>query len=266
MVSKFITSIIFCFLASASPTLATPADDREYDAAMSNGHALQTHRQFRDAYRCFDQARRLKPDRWQPYDGAGAALIALDDCHGAMEILNRGLKVDPKQADLYCQLGQAHFWLSDPKAALVEFNRAVALQPNSMVYLGKRAESYESIGDHAHAIQDYTAAIAACAPVKATRTTPAKHQDSGIFRLASERGTIYQRTGKLQNAIDDYTFYLSAPIRQRGNALRMLQDRAECYDKLGKHELAAKDRSAAANHKGDVLEDLMHDETLGAGR
>ncbi|HEY9777229.1 MAG TPA: tetratricopeptide repeat protein [Planktothrix sp.] len=262
---KFI-AITICFFASASSTLALTATDKEFAAAMANGIDLQKHRHYHDALRCFQQARRLKPDRVDAYDCEGMALIALDDCRGAADIFTRGIKIDPKFENLYCSRSQAYFGLGDMKSALADLNHALALKPQVLPYVERRAETYESLGDHEKAIEDYTAALALCAPVNATRTTPAKPADKERFRLASERGHIYERLGKYQNAIDDYNLYLSAPERQRASSVRILHCRADCYDKLGKHDLAAKDRAAAENHKGDVLEDLMHDETLGTGR
>jgi tetratricopeptide (TPR) repeat protein len=258
--------LIFCLFTIALPAVATPADDREFVLVMHNGKIYEGHHQYRDALRCFEQGLRLKPDRWEPYNDAGSALIALDDCKGAIDVLTRGIKINPQQDSLYFLRSQAHMWMSQPKAALADLDRAIAIRPDYPVYCRRRAEAHETLGAHANAIRDCTDGIALCAPAKATDTSAAKPQNPALFDLLAQRGTIYQRTGKFQNAIDDYTEYLAAPKRWRGNALRVLQNRAECYDKLGKHDLAAKDRSAAANHKGDVLEDLIHDETVGTGR
>ncbi|HEY9777228.1 MAG TPA: tetratricopeptide repeat protein [Planktothrix sp.] len=259
-------AIILCFFACASSALATPTDDQDFITAMINGGHFQQQHRYRDALRWYEQALRLKPDSWAPYQNAGAMLIQLDDFQGAINILTRGTKVEPKRPEFYCLLSEAHVGLGDPKGALADLNQAIVLQPNCEAYYAKRAEAYEGLGEHDKAIQDYSKAIRLFAPVKTTPTAPANPSDKGMYRLVSERGTVYERTGKFQNAIDDYTTYLCAPRQYQANSLRILQSRAECYDKIGKHDLAAKDRAAAANHKGDVLEDLLNDETIGTGR
>jgi tetratricopeptide (TPR) repeat protein len=260
-----ILTILF-LITCASPAVAIPADDKEYDAAMSNGTAFKSHRHYRDALRCYEQAQRLQPGRWEPYQNVGASLVALEDFQGAADKLKQGLKLNPKSNDIYFSLGEAHAGLGDLKAAVDDLNHAIAIKPDYYGYFERRAQYYQSLRDYPHAIQDFSTAIAMCEPAKATRTMPARPLRDDIYRLFQQRGSSYVKLSKWQNAIDDFTMYLKGPARDQGRSVRVLHVRAECYDKIGKHDLAAKDRAAAENHKGDLLEDFMHDQTIGTGK
>jgi tetratricopeptide (TPR) repeat protein len=266
LTTRTLTAIIFCFAVCTSPSLALPPDDREYALAINNGNEYQSHHHFHDAFRCFEHAKELQPKQWEPYFHVGDVLIALDDSKGAVDVLQQGIKINPKQPDLYCTLSQAHYGVGDVKAALADMDRAIALDNRRGPFFERRAQLYEIFNEHEKAVQDYTSSMDLYSPSKSNHAAGTAPQIDEVFRLAAGRGNVYMKMGKYQNAIDDYTLYLKAPAAKKSNILRILHSRAECYDKLGKHDLAAKDRSAAENHKGDILEDLMHDPTIGAGK
>jgi tetratricopeptide (TPR) repeat protein len=71
-----------------------------------------------------------------------------------------------------------------------------------------------------------------------------------------DRGNILRSLGKYQAAIDDYGTALKLNPAT-GSRLKILSDRASCYDKVGQHDLAEKDRKQASPGSHEILNDLM---------
>jgi tetratricopeptide (TPR) repeat protein len=249
--------------AATSPSLAAAPD---FNSLMGMGQKLAQHNHYPEALRCFQQARQIAPNRWEPYWEIGDAELTNDDCKAAVETLTRGIELNSKSGDLYFTRGKCYQNLGELNLAVADLTRAIALEPKNAHFYERRAFSYAALGEYKKALADYNKAIELDAPIKASKGVAARAPYKEYYVCLADRARIDARLGNYQKAIDDFTAALTAPPTQSANSMRILYERADCYDKLGKHDLASKDRTAATNHKGDILEDLVHDPTLGTGK
>jgi tetratricopeptide (TPR) repeat protein len=223
-------------LALASPARANP-NDTKYSAMLDQASALKKRERIREALSLYRQAAGLEPNRWEAYYAIGDCSLLLDDDKGSIASLEQGIKLAPTEAQLHLGLSRAHWAAGDSKAALADLNRAIALKPHSADFLGERAELYRDMGDKKSAIKDFNAAIKLVAP-----------PNPNYFAMLLMRAKVYESVGDYQSALSDLTL---AAADKDFHIVRILNERANCYDKLGKHDLAEKDR-AEASHKGEL--------------
>jgi tetratricopeptide (TPR) repeat protein len=93
-------------------------------------------------------------------------------------------------------------------------------------YYDLRADDYKSLKDYKHSFEDFDTAIAGN-PIPWDQAVYLQH-----------RGSAYKSLGQYQKAIDDYT---AATKLDAGNVMNY-QLRADSYEKIGKKDLAQKDR------------------------
>jgi tetratricopeptide (TPR) repeat protein len=181
---------------------------------------------------------------------------------------NTALAIGLKNEDLYHLRAGAYKELGELKKAFDDYNTLLQLhahdrtKPDGLwaVYDG-RGELYEGLGQPDKAVADFTTSIklhpnqersyVAAAKLHDRLGQPAKAVDdySGFLKYFpqdsqawAERGRFYLKIKKYQEAQSD----LTKAIEMEPNAYpKLYEARAEAYTKLGKLDLAAKDRKEA---------------------
>jgi tetratricopeptide (TPR) repeat protein len=95
----------------------------------------------------------LTPDLVEEYNHRGVAKFELGDKQGAILDYNRAITIDPQDAFAYYNRGVAKFELGDKQGAILDFDRVIAINPQD-------AEAYSNRGAVKLALQDKQGAIA----------------------------------------------------------------------------------------------------------
>jgi tetratricopeptide (TPR) repeat protein len=225
------------------------------EQAIARGRALEKNSPTQ-AFKCYQFANKLEPQNWQPYYYMAMNLISFDDPPAAAKLAEQGIAVDSKQGELWFARAQAYAVMHVNDKADESYSRAIALKPDYSYYLRKRGNFEFSTNRRAQAVKDYSRAIELCK--KEERHTGERRQEAGAAAADAynDRGDVYLALGKWQAAADDYTQALSVKYSDLARG-RTLTNRAQCYDKLGKHTLAEADRKSVNASSTDVLKDLM---------
>lgn len=130
-----------------------------------------------------DPAHATAPSTWCAlHVGKNELVQALSDCTYA-------LLRNPDDVKALSNRGSLYLVAKDPKAALIDFERAIALQPQVASLHFNRGIARSDLGDSAGAIADYSEAI---------RLRP---EFEAAFH---NRGYEYEKTGDTKRAIADY--------------------------------------------------------------
>ena len=129
----------------------------------------------------------------------------------ALTNLEKAVKTDPKNSELWYWLGVARFQKSTPEATIEAFNKALSLElpishhAVSYLYLGR---SNENLGKFDQAIKDFT---------KCIQLNP----DNTV--AIEGRGRVYMNLGQYDQALKDFDFIL------KGNENHLFALRGKCW-------------------------------------
>ncbi|MBS1992500.1 MAG: tetratricopeptide repeat protein [Cyanobacteria bacterium SZAS LIN-3] len=184
---------------AVGPTLAAPRNpDVEVAEILNRAADLQDHSAHRAAVASCDRALRLRPNSAQAFDIRGKSLVWLGHTTAGLQDINRAIKLDPEvymyyrdRAYAYVDLKQLQLAIDDlaraqlckkkPEAhevannmrmraelltqvhkykdALVDYDRALKLEPRMADNWISRGHTYFQMGEYQKAVDDYTAAI-----------------------------------------------------------------------------------------------------------
>ncbi|HEY9786065.1 MAG TPA: hypothetical protein V6D17_11725 [Candidatus Obscuribacterales bacterium] len=158
----------------------------------------------------------------------GIAEIQLDRLQSGIDDINKGLALNPKLATvwLYDSRQRAHLNLGHFDLALRDATLAIALDPKRAWRYKERAQLYRALKKNDLARKDFDHAIAL---------------DPKQFWCYMERARFHESLNEYSKAIADYT----KAIQLAAHNPVPYRLRADLYHKLGKEELAKKDRAAA---------------------
>ena len=125
------------------------------------------------------------------------ALYKLKNFKTALLDYNKAIELDPNNANIYYQRGllQKDRWVYGQKYdAIKDFTKAIEIDSNKAEYYFQRGLCYEEITSHnEEAIEDFSQAI---------------KLDSKKFQIYSHRGNAYYKNGNYEQAIVDFEKYL----------------------------------------------------------
>ncbi len=144
-----------------------------FDAFVFHSRAVALGRLGRnvDALKDLDRALMLRPEYGIAYETRARVLLdlamtappdaraahlaqALDDADRAL-----ALEGPDDQARLHTSRGRVRFYLGRVDAAIADFDRALALQPDDLVALSLRGAAFADTGDFEHAIADFSSLL-----------------------------------------------------------------------------------------------------------
>lgn len=187
----------------------------------------------------------------------------------AIEAVSYGIEVCPNKDLMRCR-AMLYATVGNYKEALADLNRYIDLAPGKTMGYFLRGNLYQQMGRTDDALADYLVVVQKSPDSVYARTERAKllfkvgrnqeglsemskvtdfdKSDDDAFRL---RGNIYCKLGQYDRAIADYTQAIKiSPEFARAS----LEARAGAYDKLGKTELAKRDRAEARKLKAKPAE------------
>jgi tetratricopeptide (TPR) repeat protein len=198
---------------------------------------LQSHRHQQSEYtKLIEQANKsisANPNNPDGYLLRGLSEWRLTRSKEAIADLSTAMKLShkPLPAHVYIARGESYRELGDMQKSLADFDVGVKLYPEVAICLTRRAESYCQTKEFDKALADAT---------KLTKLEP------DMVYHYELRGRIYTSLGHFDKAAADFTTAIKKREKTDPYDPILAQDysnRARNYDKLGKHQLAAKDQA-----------------------
>jgi ribosomal protein S12 methylthiotransferase accessory factor len=92
----------------------------------------------------------------------------------ALDVLEKGEKLDPERTDIYNLMGFCHFKLKENEAAIANFKKVIQLDPTSAIDYANIASNYRDMGQSEKAIRYYEMALTLDASIEFARDNLAK--------------------------------------------------------------------------------------------
>ena len=218
---------------SAGTTYALAREVKPMNELSMRGIKLVEQNKLSEALACFDQNLAKDPDSYWDNYGRGSVLVKHDDFAGALKALNKAVELYPagvqavaERAHLYIAMGKTQAAIADTKKAIILLGKA----PSWFLYQDL-ALLHDQAGDRKQSIIDCSESL---------------RQNPKLFWGYYFRACQYFKLGQYQKAADDLT--TAAKLHSDAETIKIYSLRADCYDKLGKHDLAQKDRKFAEGY------------------
>ncbi|MGD2098328.1 MAG: YcaO-like family protein [Desulfobacterales bacterium] len=120
----------------------------------------------------FEAALNLEPNQQDVpsiYSYLGVALKDMGEYRRALNVLRKGIELDPQRTDIYNLMGFCHFKLKEHEAAIENFKKIIQLDPSSAIDYANIASNYRDMGQTAKAIRYYEMALTLDASIEFAR-------------------------------------------------------------------------------------------------
>ncbi len=128
--------------------------ENEYQIGMR----LMADGKYKDAVADFTRAVGIWPQLGQAYLERGISYRYLNENDQALADFDQALQITPNLARAYSARGFIYRERGDTKGALAQFSKSIEVSPNVDAYF-ERGQTYEDLGEHQKAIDDYEQAI-----------------------------------------------------------------------------------------------------------
>lgn len=193
---------------------------------------------WHDDLTLWSDAVRKAPDAYIARSNLGLAFAANGNFAEALQQYDRAVELAPGLPDAYHNRAITHRELDHREAALADFTRALALNANARLWMG-RAQIYYEAGDWDRAIADYTRAIA---------------EYPALLDAQLERGICYGMQNDFRRAIDDF----SAVLQQVPFNAQALFNRGKANFELGLYDPARADFNRAIQADAQFAKAYYH--------
>ena len=163
------------------------AEDRAL-ATFDQGMKLMGPKTYPEAIRKFDSAIATWDRNPHVYLQRGIAKAILKQSDAALEDFSRAVAIDPNLAEAYTGRGDIYRERGEIQQAIEEFTRSINLHPTVDGHF-QRGELYEKLGEHQKAVDDFDRAIAI------DRLAPYVYRARSLARknLGDEAGYVQDR-------------------------------------------------------------------------
>ncbi len=212
------------------------------------------------------------------YYNKGVRLYRKAKMKEALVELDQAIKLDPNCGEFYFRRGDCLLELDKLNDAYADFTKAIQLEPRHYPAYKRRARLNYERGKLDDALKDYTSAEkfspnlierAEIIKLKAKMHSSMRKYDLAIVDMTQSlaldrtphglmlRGNQYFSIKQYKKAIDDYTEAISmkSPKLQE----RLFTMRADAYEKMGRLDLAKKDRKDAKSIVDDTWGSVLQD-------
>jgi tetratricopeptide (TPR) repeat protein len=219
---------------------------------IHRGNAQLLEGDFKSAANDFSKALELDPHSAQAHIGLSRVNTAQQKWDATFSELHRAQELGPPETALNALLESAylHRELKQFDVALQQYNTLikskVLSKPRMALAFFQRGELYQKTGKAEAAIQDFKSALA---------------MDPMLIDAYIARAQTYSILHKPNEALADYTFAIEAEEKEKdrdvtgmdSNLLLLYKSRANEYDRLGKKNLANRDRQTAHNRERSIM-------------
>ena len=220
---------------------------KDYNIALR----LYSHHQIADALKVVNRQIKAAPNfgpayalRANIYCAQDKNILAIKDIEKAV-----ALEGSDKNPDYYEIAARAHYQNGDPRGAIKALDRAIKIDPAGDLYYRVRSKMWTILKDDKKALADANCAI--------------RVQKPQVTANYKTRGDIYMHMGKYDLAAVDYTAAIDRVPRKNGLDVdfeKYYSSRALAYEKLGKKDLAAKDKARVQSVVKDGWGAFMYDD------
>jgi serine/threonine protein kinase/regulator of sirC expression with transglutaminase-like and TPR domain len=160
------------------------------------------------------------------YNNRGLTYHNLQQYEAALVEYNRAIDLDPTIALVYNNRGATHRALKEYRAALADYSRAIELDPTDAQAYSNRGATYAELRQYPAAMADFARAL---------------EQGPTFAQAFHNRGLAYAELGQYEAALADYSRALDADPTY----VDAYYNRANAYAELGQHEAALADYDRA---------------------
>ncbi len=221
--------------AIAAYEQAIALDSRCVEAYCGRGNARRFQGDYSSSWSDFDKAVQLAPQSGIAYIGRGLATRSqMSESMEAMADFQQGKELlgSPQTAIEYAMRGMAHLHLTDPRAAMSDYTKAIELNPRLVLAYNNRGNLKQQFNDWEGAISDYTSVLA-INPRSAT--------------AYNNRAVVYADLGRGLEAIADYTRAIELDPTFAG----AYSNRGNAYSYIDRYPEAIADYTAAIELQPD---------------
>ena len=201
---------------------ALPAGTANAGLAADCEQRQDSHLQLRSCDALIDSGKLSGKGLGAAYNNRGTAFRRLGDPRRAIEDFDRAIALIPDYANIYNNRGYAYSNLGEYRKAIGDYSQAIRLNPKHADACTNRGDAKRSLGRHSEAIEDYDRAIL---------------MDPGYARAYQSKGYTLGLLGDYRAAIENYD-----------RALALSPDYAQAYHDRG---MAHKALGEAARAVGD---------------
>lgn len=220
-------------------------NNRQARYYFSNGVELYKRAKMKESLAQYDQAIKLDPKCAEFYFRRGDSLLELDKLPEAYADFTKAIQLEPRHYPAYKRRGRLNYERGKVEEAIKDYKTAESICTNAVEkaeIIKMQAKMHSTIKKYNLAIDDLTRSLA--------------------FQRAPQtlmvRGNQYYSVGAYKKAVDDYTEAIAAKMPKLQERLYTM--RADAYEKLGRFDLARKDRKSAKalvdDSWGGVLQDM----------
>jgi tetratricopeptide (TPR) repeat protein/S1-C subfamily serine protease len=148
---------------------------------------LSDSKKYLEAIAIYTDLIRTKPEAYA-YNNRGSAKSAMGNKQGAIDDYDRAIAIDPQSATAYYNRGNAKLALGNKQGAIGDYDRAIAINTQFADAYYNRGKVKSDLGNKQGAISDYDRAIAI---------------NPQYIKAYSNRGIAKLALGNKQGAIDD---------------------------------------------------------------
>jgi tetratricopeptide (TPR) repeat protein len=224
---------IFITLAIVSAACAQAKGD-EIRRLMIEAKRQQQYLEYGKAIDIYTQLIKLAPNQASFFAKRGSLREKLSLWQLAIDDYTKAIKLEP-DADVYRDRGGCYWKFHKPKEALCDYNEALRLEPGHTGAYVKRARILRNLGRFRDAIADCKTALAS------------GPDDQDKHQIYLDMGECQMKLGCYQDAVKSYTGMIAAFPDLSGG----YYGRAAAYERLGKVDLARKDKEKGLKADAD---------------
>ncbi len=180
----------------------------------------------------FSQALSVTQKNYLAHSNLARALLANGKNDEAIIHYNRAILLKPNSALPYNMLGNAYTKLGQYQLAVKNYNQAIRIDSSYANAYNNRGTAYSGLGLKDRAIEDHNTAI---------RLKP-DYADAYY-----NRGIVFMESGQYQNAVNDF----SKAIQLQPDYLPAYYNRGIAYSHIGQYNLSIQDNTKTINLKPD---------------
>jgi tetratricopeptide (TPR) repeat protein/S1-C subfamily serine protease len=210
------------------------------------GGLFSNKKQYQDAIVLFDSLINIKPEAYAYYN-RGILKSKLEQKQAAITDFDRAIALNPNYAQAYMLRGIEKFELEQKQAAITDFDWAIIINPNYALAYYNRGNVRYYLGQKQAAITDYDRAIAI------------NPNDSEAY---TNRGNVKSDLGQNQAAITDYDRAIainpndSEAYYNRGNVKSKLEQKQAAITDYDRAIAINPNYALAYTNRGNVKSDL----------